>query len=352
MLSSLQRTLLGILFFLATVVGATVGYMLYGWNFLDSFYQVIITVFGVGFGEIRPINTPGLRILTILVIICGTSSAVYAVGGFFQMITEGQINQVLASRRMNREIESLRDHVIICGYGRLGQILARRLQESQATFVIIDNNSERILQAQEKGYLIVEGNAADENSLYTAGIQKAKYLATVLPDDALNVFITLTARELNSNLIIIARGELPSTEKKLKLAGANQVILPATIGAERMAQMITHPAAIDFLEEDEGRRNLNELLAQIELKLEELSITSNSPFVNQPISEMETGGQGAFVVVALRQLDGTILIHPSHSFILQEGDTVILLGHQGDLPQFARRFSMKRSGLTYRGTTI
>ncbi|PSF31380.1 potassium channel protein [Aphanothece hegewaldii CCALA 016] len=352
MLSSLQRTALGIIFFLATVVGATVGYMLYGWNFLDSFYQVIITVFGVGFGEIRPINTPGLRILTILVIICGTSSAVYAVGGFFQMITEGQINKALASRRMNREIESLRDHVIICGYGRLGQILARKLQESQQPFVVIDNNSDRILQAEEKGYLILEGNAADENILHTAGIQKARYLTTVLPDDALNVFITLTARELNSNLIIIARGELPSTEKKLKLAGANQVILPATIGAERMAQMITHPAAIDFLDEAEGRRNLNELLAQIDLKLEELSITLNSPFVNRPISEMEIGGQGAFVIVAIRQLDGKTVLHPSHSFILQDGDTVILLGHEGDLPQFARRFSMKRTGLTYRGTTF
>lgn len=335
-----------------TLVGATVGYMLYGWNFSDSFYQVIITVFGVGFGEIRPINTFGLRLFTILVIICGTSSAIYAVGGFFQLLTEGEIKKILASRRMNKEIELLKDHVIICGFGRLGQILARKLYQSGQPFVVIDNNSERVDQAQEKGYLIVEGNAADENILHMAGIGKARYLTTVLPDDALNVFITLTARELNANLIILARGELPSTEKKLKLAGANQVILPATIGAERMAHMITHPAAIDFLEEDEGRRNLNELLAQIDLKLEELSITAKSPFVKQPISEMEAGGRGAFVVVAIRQSDGTILLHPSHSFILEEGDTVILLGHEGDIPQFARRFAMKPSGLIYRGSSF
>jgi len=157
---------------------------------------------------------------------------------------------------------------------------------------------------------------------------------------------------LSPSLIILARGELPSTEKKLKLAGANQVILPATIGAERMAQIITHPAAIDFLQEDEGRHNLNELLAQIDLKLEEFQITQNSPFVNQPIGEMEAGGKGAFVVVAIRQLNGTISLHPSHSFILQEGDTVILLGHEGDIPQFARRYAMKPSGLIYRGTSI
>jgi voltage-gated potassium channel len=131
-------------------------------------------------------------------------------------------------------------------------------------------------------YLTLNGNATDESILQKAGIDKARVLATVLPDDALNVFITLTARELSPQLYIIARGEYPSTEKKLKLAGADQVVLPATIGAERMAHLITHPAAIDFLQEDEGRRNLNELLADIDMQFEEYSILRDSPFLGQP----------------------------------------------------------------------
>jgi voltage-gated potassium channel len=350
MQSSRQRILTGAAFFSTTLVVATLGYMASGWSFFDSVYMVVITIFGVGFGEVKPVNTPALRTFTILVIICGTTSAIYIVGGLFQMLAEGEINKALAVRRMNQEIESLQDHTIICGFGRIGQILARKLKQARQPFIIIDSNTERTSQAQTQGYLILEGNAADEATLERVGIGRAKVLATVLPEDALNVFITLTARELNPNLIIIARGELPSTEKKLKLAGANQVVLPATIGAERMAHMITHPAALDFLGEDESRRDLNELLAQIELQLDELVITRDSPFVNRPISQMEARGQGAFIVVAIRQPDGNMVIHPSHEWLLQDGDTVILMGHRGDLPQFARRYAMKRQ-IRYRGAS-
>lgn len=350
MQSSRQRILTGAAFFLTTLVGATLGYMASGWSFLDAIYMVIITIFGVGFGEVKPVNTPALRAFTILVIICGTTSAIYLVGGLFQMLAEGEINKALAVRRMNQEIESLQDHVIICGFGRIGQILARKLWQAKQPFILIDNNPERISQAQAQGYLILEGSAADESILERGGIRRAKILATALPEDALNVFITLTARELSPHLIIIARGELPSTEKKLKLAGANQVVLPATIGAERMAHMITHPAALDFLQEDESRRDLNELLAQIELQLDELIIEGNSPFANRPISQMEARGQGAFIVVAIRQPEGNVVVHPSHDWLLQEGDTVILMGHRGDLPQFARRYAMKRQ-IRYRGAS-
>jgi voltage-gated potassium channel len=351
MQSSLQRIITGASFFFATVVAATIGYMLYGWHFLDAIYMVVITIFGVGFGEVRPIDTPSLRVFTILVIVAGTSSAVYTVGGFVQMLTEGEIKKALAARRMNKDIESLHEHVIICGFGRIGQMLARKLQQANCSFVIIDNASERVAIAEEKGYLFIEGNAADEGVLQAAGIRRAKVLATVLPDDALNVFITLTARELNPKLVIIARGELPSTEKKLKLAGANHVVLPASIGAERIAHTITHPAALDFLKEDEGRRDLNELLAQINIQLDELIISANSPFADKPLSHMEVRGQGAFIVVAIRQPDGSIVTRPPHSFILQPGDIVILMGHQGDIPKFAQRYAMKRE-MRYRGASF
>lgn len=349
MSSSFKHIILGAIAFFATILIAVLGYVLAGWSVLDAVYMSAITVFGVGYGEVRPITSPELRIFTILIIVAGYTSVVYMVGGIVQMVTEGEIKNVLHSRRMVQEIENLNQHTIVCGFGRIGEILARRLAKAKQPFVIIDNNSDRLDKAQAKGYYVQHGNATDEAILHAAGIKRAKVLATVLPDDATNVFITLTARELNPNLIILARGELPSTEKKLKLAGANQVVLPASIGAERIAHMITHPAAMDFLQQDDGRNTLNELLAQIDVQMDELAIPPDSPLVNQTISDIEIRGKGAFIVVALSKADGTLIVHPEHQLLLAAGDTLIVIGHRGDIPQFAKNYVLKRD-LRYRGS--
>lgn len=347
----LKRLITGAIFFIATLLIAIMGYVIAGWSVLESIYMVVITVFGVGFGEVRPITTPELRVFTILVIIGGTSSTVYIVGAFVQMITEGEINQVLGKQRMVRTIETIKDHVIICGFGRMGQILARKMIDAQLPFVVIDNNLERIEKAESSGYLVCVGNATDEMSLYKAGIDRARCLATVLPDDAANVFITLTARELNPNLMILARGELPSTEKKLRLAGANQVVLPAAISALRMAHMITHPATLDFFSQSDGRTTLNELLSQLDVQVDEIAIASNSGLVGATIGDIEVQGKGTFIIVALRRSDGSSITHPSQSVVLQEGDAVIVMGHRGDIPQFVRNFVVKRK-LRYRGSRV
>ncbi len=348
MQTPLQRIVTGLVLFLTTIGVAIAGYMMAGWSFDEAAYMVVITIFGVGYGEVRPIDTPALRWFTMFVIIAGTSSAVYLVGGFVQMVAEGELYKVLNIRRMNREIDALSGHTIICGYGRMGDVVARKLHNAKFPFVVIDNDPERVAIAESRGYLVLSGDASDESILQTAGIQRARTLAVVLPDDALNVFITLTARELNPHLMIIARGELPSTEKKLLLAGANRVVLPVEIGAERIAHNITHPAALDFLREDESRQNVNELLAQIDVQFDELTIEANSPFASNPISAIEAKGRGAFIVVAVRKPDGTIITSPSHDFILHEGDVIILLGHKGDIPKFARRYAMRRE-TRYRG---
>jgi voltage-gated potassium channel len=190
--------------------------------------------------------------------------------------------------------------------------------------------------------LVFNGNATDEGVLHSIGISRAKVLATVLPDDAVNVFIILTAREMNPAMLILARGESPSTEKKLRLAGADHVVLPASIGAERMAHMITHPAAMDFLNQDDGRNTLNELLAQIDVQMDELAILDNSPLVGKIISDIEVRGKGAFIVVALRKADDTMISHPKPEMLLEAGDTVIVMGHRGDIPQFAKNYVLKR----------
>ncbi|MGG6297113.1 potassium channel family protein [Leptolyngbya sp. AN02str] len=346
--TSFRRIITGMMLFIITIIVATAGYVASGWSFIDSIYQVVITVFGVGFGEVQPINTPTLRVFTMLVIVGGTSSVVYAVGGLVQMITEGELNKALGVRRMIKTIATLENHVVICGFGRMGQILARELANFMQPFVIIDNSSDRITEAQELGYLVITGNATDEEVLQLAGIERAQFLATALPDDAANVFITLTGRGLNPNLVILARGEFPTTERKLRLAGANHVVLPATIGAMRMAHMITHPATLDFLDRNNGGSSLNEMLAHINLQLEELLIPKGSPMIGHFVKDIEASGKGSFMVVALKRAEGQLVTSPGTGVAIHEGDIVIVMGRRGDIPKIENFYTLKQ-GMRYRG---
>ncbi|MDB9528402.1 NAD-binding protein [Oscillatoria sp. CS-180] len=349
MQTSFQRIVIGITTFLLTVVVAVTGYVLAGWTLLDAIYMVVITIFGVGYGEVQPLTSTSLKIFTILVIIAGVLSAAYIVSGFVQLITEGEISKLLNVKRMNKDIERLEDHVIICGFGRIGQMVARELKVAHQSFVIVDNNPDRIALAQDQGYLMYLGNATDETSLQDVQIHKARTLATVLPNDAANVFITLTAREMNPQLAILARGEIPSTEKKLRLAGANHVILPASISAVRMAHLITNPSAVDFLSQTDGQTSLNELLAELDIQIQELPVAD--ALVGGTIGDLETRGKGTFIIVALRRADGEVVIHPGRNLYLSKGDVLMLMGHQGDMPNFAQQVALKRE-IRYRGAKI
>lgn len=343
MQKSFQRIITGASFFAITIIIAIIGYMFFGWTLLESTYMVIITIFGVGYGEVKPLDTPAEKIFTIGVIIAGTSSAIYGVGGFISMVTEGEINRAFNAQRQRKTIANLENHVIICGFGHIGQVLAKQLDKVEQSFVIIDNDNESIELAKKNEYLVQLGDATDENVLINVGIDRAKVLVTVLPHDATNVFITLTARELNSELLILARGELPSTEKKLKLAGANHVVLPAAVSGSRIANLITCPSTFDFFQQKEEQNYLNDLLMQIEVQIDELNISDISPLIGKTVRELEIRGKGAFIVVALRRYDGELITHPNPSLLLNRGDVLIVLGHQQDLPQFARYYRLNRS---------
>ncbi|MGB7250521.1 MAG: NAD-binding protein, partial [Phormidesmis sp.] len=275
----------------------------------------------------------------------------YIVAGFVQLVTEGEIHRALRIRQMTQEIQNLSNHVIVCGYGRMGQMLVKKLKADQQKFIILERKPDLVSEAQAQGHLAYLGNAVDETNLQAVGIERARALAIVLPDDAANVFISLTARELNPQLMIAARGTLPSSEKKLRLAGANQVILPATIGALRMAHLISHPNAVNFIAQEDGRSNLNEMLAEIDIQINELSVGAESPLVGRTIGDVEIRGRGTFIVVALRKADGAMRIHPDPQTPLHEGDTVMIMGHQGDMPNFAQR-SASKSQMRYRGARV
>lgn len=349
MQTSFQRIVTGIVIFTLTVIMAVTGYVIAGWTLLDAIYMVVITIFGVGYGEVQPLTSIPLKVFTILVIIAGALSVAYTVSGFVQLITEGEIRKLLDTKRMTQEIELLEDHVVICGFGRIGQMVARQLKAAHQPFVVLDNDPDRIELAREQGYLMYLGNATDETHLAAVQITKARILATVLPNDAANVFITLTAREMNANLIILARGEIPSTEKKLRLAGADHVVLPATISATRMTHLITNPYAVDFLSQTDGQVSLNELLAELDIQIQEIPI--NDALVGGTIGDVELRGKGTFIIVALRRTDGAVVVHPGRDLYLAKGDTLMLMGHQGDMPNFAQQAALKRE-MRYRGARI
>ena len=183
----LRRILTGAAFFVLICVVAVGGYLAAGWELADSVYMVIITIFGVGYGEVQPVQSPALRALTIGVIISGYAAVIYTVGGFVQLLIDGEINRALGARRMTRGIERMSGHAIVCGYGRIGSMVARELAQSTKPFVVIDDNDARIREAESAGYLVVLGNATEEETLERAGVMRASTLATVLSDDTVHL---------------------------------------------------------------------------------------------------------------------------------------------------------------------
>ena len=234
---SKQTLRTGLMFMIATCLFAMIGYRLAGWQWIDAAYMVTITIFGVGYGEVNAIESTEMKIFTIVVIFAGCSSLLYVVSGIVQMLTEGEIERMLGERTQNKEIGQLSDHTIICGYGRVGQMLAAELQAQGEALVVLDRDPDRVRLAVADGFPAMVGDAVLDDTLQQVGLLRARAFATVLPDDAINVFITLTARELNESIRIIARAETPGTERKLLRSGATNVVIPAAIGALQIAQL-------------------------------------------------------------------------------------------------------------------
>lgn len=330
----------------AVCVVGDIGYVIAGWSVTDGIYMVMITIFGVGYGEVRPVDSWELRALTGFVIVAGYGAVVYTVGGFIQMVVDGEINRAFGARRMNRDIDALSGHTIICGYGRMGSSLARELEAAGRPFVAIDADAEAIARSGG-GRLLIAGDATDEHVLERAGIHRASVVATVLSDDATNVFVTLTARAMNPSLVIIARGENRRTEGKLRTCGADQVVMPTDIGASKMAQLIVRPTAEQVLEQMATSGDVD--LVHLGLELDELELGADSPWVNRMIGEIEVRGAHSYLIVGVRTTDGTMHMHPSADLRLAIGDSVVVLGYHDDIPTLGARVTPRT--VTYRGVT-
>jgi voltage-gated potassium channel Kch len=314
-----------IVFMLAMIVVSTAGYMASGWSFTDALYMVILTVYTVGYQEVRPINTASLHVLTIATIVFGCTGMIFLTGALVQVFTMGQISQLLGDKRVTSEIDKLKDHVIICGFGRIGVMLAKELKDGGVAFLIIERNDGRAAQAEALGYLCLQADAADETALKTAGIERARSLATVLPDDSVNVFVTLSARSLNRKIQIIARGEMPTTESKLIYAGANKVVLPTHIGAERVAEMILYPETARFIRGSDRMRDFDKTLRDLGLQLELIAVPDKAAAVGLTVGELEQRGKGGFFIIQLDRRSGETLTRPATDVKIEGGDGVLIV---------------------------
>jgi voltage-gated potassium channel len=340
---ALRKVYLGIAGLILIILGSTAVYCTAGWSFIDSLFMVIITVFGVGYGEVHPLDTVGLKVFTMIVIVAGSSAVVYIFGGFVRLITEGEIQRTLGKLKLKRTMEEITNHAIVCGYGRIGQILAHELAEAKFPFIVVDVDPERIASAESQGYLCVRGSATEEECLLSAGIERAKVLATVLPQDTLNVFITLTARNLNRSIRIMARGEHPSTEKKLKQAGADEVVLPASIGGHRIANSIIRPSVMQFLSDDKGL--VGHDLKYLGLEVDELTIAHDASIEGQTVRDIQKQLKAALLVIALKQADGRVMREHFENHRMREGDSLVVLGRSTDLVRMMDKEQLVRTEL-------
>jgi voltage-gated potassium channel len=327
LLNSPVRNLVGGVIFVVTVGGlAIAGYMSQGWSSGDALYMVVLTVFTVGFDEVRPITTVPLRAVTIGLIVTGCTGMIFLTGALVQFITISGIQQILGHKHMNHQIEKLRGHVIVCGFGRIGNMLAHELKAGAAPFVVLERNVERLEEARALGYLCIQADASDEKTLRHAGIERARALATVLPDDAVNVFVTLSARSLNKSMMIIARGESPSTVTKLLYAGANEVVLPAHIGAERMAEILLYPNAAKAMQRGDRAGTMEYGLHGLGLEFELVVAEQGGAFTGRTVDEIEEQVGPAFFIVAIDRGPRGMLSRPDGSTRIEQTDGVVILG--------------------------
>jgi len=309
----------------AVVLGTgVIGYVLIeGWSFEEALYMTVITVSTVGFSEVRPLSVEG-EYFTIILILAGTGTAFYLLFSLTGFAVEGHLRGLLAERRVERKVGKMENHYIVCGYGKVGENAAKEFAQSKKPFVVIDSNVDRAQECRDLGYLCIAGDPSDDETLQKAGIEKAKGLIAAVEDDADNVFITLSARVLNPDIIIVAQSILEESIEKLMRAGANKVVSPSLIGGKRMAAMLLKPLVTDFLDVVSFGEGL-------EFRLDEFLLSPQSPLKGITIGEAEVKKRTGAVILAIRKKTGKLNTAPSGETMLEEGDELVAFGTQEQL---------------------
>ena len=325
----------GILF-LVLAFGTT-GYMLIEkWSFLDSLYMTVITITTVGYREMGPMSPAGM-VFTIFVVFSGMGLIIYILGAVAQAMVEFQLGSVIGRRKLLATIRSMKNHYIICGFGRIGKIICRELKANHIPMVVIDNGPGVEPATEHEEISLIRGDASSEDILLEAGIERAKGLVSVVRSDADNVFITMSARGLNPNLFILSRAEEEHTERKLMRAGANRVVMPYHIGGQKMAHAIVKPAVSDFLEFTVHNRKIG-------LEMGEVVVSEKSRLSGVKLADSGIRQEMDVIIIAVQKKDGEMKFNPSSQTQIESGDTLIALGESEDISRLAKILSGENSG--------
>ncbi len=302
---------------LSVLLFGTFGYMIIeDLDFLNAFYMTVITVATVGFKEVKELSEAG-KIFTVILIFGGFSVFAYAMTTGTKILIEGEIKEVFKKKKMKKEISALKNHYIICGYGRMGSIICREFKINQVDFVVIEKFEEHIKDREDMLYII--GDATKDEILREAGIERAKGIITLLPSDAENLYVVLSAKFLNPKIYIVARATDEEARTKLKMAGTDRVICPYHIGALRIAQSILRPNVIDFLEFATGSEYRD-------IQIEEVSVSEKSELVGKTLQESQIGKKFEVIIIGIKRADGKIEFNPSATTLIKAGDTLIVIG--------------------------
>lgn len=317
----LKQVIYGLTILTLIVVAGTLLYeTIEGFSFIDALYMTIITISTTGFREVKPLSDNG-RLLTIFLIISGVLTVAYTVGRAAQLIIE---TQIFRRRRMSKQLGQLKNHYIVCGYGRMGREVCESLSENDVPFLVIEKEISKIEELIEKNILFLHGDAANDEILEQAGIKLAKGLAAVVRSDAENVFITLSAKELNKNLFIVSRAIEEGAESKLRRAGAHRVVKPYELGGKRLVQLLLRPGVIDFIEGVAKKKGVN-------IHLEEISIQNQCDIVGKTLAESPLRKELNIMVVGISKIDGKFIYNPLSSEIIEIGDKLIAIGETDNL---------------------
>ena len=313
-----KKLFLALALIIIVIAFGTAGYQLIeGWNFLDALYMTIITLTTVGYREVHELSSRGM-IFTIVLLMVGVGTFLYALSAGAKIILEGELQELFGRKRLEKKIKELKGHYIVCGYGRMGKIICRELKAKNVPFVAIERNGD-FLNNRLDDFLGISGDATNDDILREAGIERAKGLISVLPNDALNLYVVLSARELNPDLHIVARAGEEGSENKLLRAGADKVVSPYHIGGLRIAHTILRPAVVDFIEFATKTGNL-------ELQMEEVTIPEGSSMADKSLDQCGIGRELGIIIVGIKRHTGEMRFNPTSRSTIKAGDTLIALG--------------------------
>lgn len=318
-----RQFIFSLVLIVVVIFSGTAGYViLEKWPVFDALYMTITTITTVGYREVHDLSDTG-RVFTLVLIVFGVGTILYTLNNAARIVIEGEIKEIFGRRKLEKKIKGLRDHYIVCGYGRMGSVICKELKEKGATFVVVEKETMGA-GAYDSDILFVRGDATKDEALREAGIERAKGLISVLPTDAENLYVVLSAKVLNPDLNIVARAGEEGSEQKLLRAGADRVVSPYHIGGLRIAHTVLKPSVVDFIEFATRSGN-------IDLQMEEIYVHEGANIAGTTLDECGIGRELGIIIVAIKRVGGDMKFNPTFRTTIKPGDVLIALGERTKL---------------------